>query len=370
MSIYGSEKWENIMKFNKKKINDVRAKFVNSHMERKTTTTLEKKINQYITLRLVNGRTFIYVNGRRFIQCIRLILNIPKSDVRLYDEVDSIDEAAKLYSKHVFQNRIVRGPMAAPVPNQMHDITPEQEFWGHCSNIQAWVEHDYDTRILMSNISFPLLRELTKVRDPVARKVYKEEIALRLEGGYPSVVQYLLAQGYIQVFSPEEFKTILETTDLIKNLSSNPKILSHFLRTCVSKFPTLLEDILLKILKLREGKKIILSSMSISKRPRMHFMRPYFRSNPRYLFTLKTTFEKLFKEADEKIGEDIIDLIQVIESKLEEQEINVPNSLGKGGMEVNIYTSGNVDGVSHKLKNLKQSGIKKCIFSIFGKSCN
>ncbi|MBA7560781.1 hypothetical protein ES708_02412 [subsurface metagenome] len=151
--------------------------------------------------------------------------------MQLYDEVDSIDEAANLYSKHVFQNRIVRGPMAIPVPDQRHEITPEQEFWGHCSNIQAWVEHDYDTRILMRNISFPLLRELAKAGDPVASKVFKEEIALRLESGYPSVVQYLLNQGYIRYFTPSEFKTIIESTELIKGLSSDPKMLSQFLRS-------------------------------------------------------------------------------------------------------------------------------------------
>ena len=181
------------MKLNKKEKNEFGADWLNAHINRynigKSSPPIEKEINQYITLKLVGGRTYIYVNGKRFIQCIRLILNIPKHDVHLYDEVDSIDEAAKLYSNQVFQNRIVRGPMAAPIPNQNHDITSEQEFWGHCSNIQAWVEHDYDTRILMSNISFPLLRELAKAGDPVASKVFKEEIALRLESGYPSVVQ-------------------------------------------------------------------------------------------------------------------------------------------------------------------------------------
>lgn len=295
--------------------------------------TLEKVINEYITLKLVNGRSLIYVNGRRFIQCIRLILNIQKNDVQLYDEVDSIDEAANLYSKHVFQNRIVRGPMAIPVPDQRHEITPEQEFWGHCSNIQAWVEHDYDTRILMRNISFPLLRELAKAGDPVASKVFKEEIALRLESGYPSVVQYLLNQGYIRYFTPSEFKTIIESTELIKGLSSDPKMLSQFLRSCNSKFPTLLEDLLIQILKLPEGKSIILSSMSFSERSIMLILRSYLRSNPQYLFNLKTALEKLFREADEKVGEDIIDLIQEIENKLEAQTNNLPDLLGKSRFE-------------------------------------
>lgn len=293
---------------------------------------LEKRINEYITLKLVNGRTYIYVNGKRFIQCIRLILNISKDDVPLYDEVDSIDEAAKLYSTHIHQNRIIAGRMGVRGPNQRHSITPEQEFWGHCSNIQAWVEHDYDTRILMSNISFPLLRELTKAGDPKASKVYKEEIALRLESGYPSVVQYLLTQGYIQVFSPSEFKTILESTDLIKNLSSEPRMLSQFLRSCVSKFPTLFEAIILQILKLPDGKNIFFSVIQV--KPIMSPFRPYLRyNNPQFFYTLKTTLERLFLRVDEKTGEDIIDCIQVINNKLEGQALSTPDVSGRNYFE-------------------------------------
>jgi len=290
----------------------------------KPVPILEKKINQYITLRLEHGRTFIYVNGKRFIQCIRLILNIPKENIPLYDEVDSIDEAAKLYSKHVFQNRIVRGPMAAHVPNQRHNITREQEFWGHCSNIQAWVEHGYDTRILMSNISFPLLRELVKAGDPEARKVFKEEIALRLESGYPSVVQYLLNQGYLSYFNASELKTIIESTEIIKGLSSHPMGLSRFLISCVSKSPSLAEDILIQVLNLSEGKKIILLSMGISETTRI----PYFRTNLQYyqyLPNLKEALENLFSRVDEKTVEDILDCIQEIDKIFEEKALKIPD---------------------------------------------
>jgi len=323
------------------------------------TNIVEKKVNEYITVRLEYGKTYIYVNGKKFIQCIRLILNIPKSDTHLYEEIDSIDEAAKLYSKHVFQNRIVRGPMAAPVPNQRHIITHEQEFWGHCSNIQAWVEHDYDTRILMTNISFPLLRELAKAGDPLAKKIYKEEIALRLESGYPSVVQYLLTQGYIQVFSPDEFKTILETSSLIKNFSSEPKMLSQFLRSCISKFPTLLEVILLQILKLPDGKNLLNSSFI---NPRSFPLRSYVGYRLKFLLTLKTSLEKLFKQADERIGEDIIDCIHIIEKKLAGQEINLPNLLGKSRTEaIKRFYANMILGKfedEEKLLNAKKKSIK------------
>ncbi|MFX1430782.1 MAG: zinc ribbon domain-containing protein [Promethearchaeota archaeon] len=320
------------MKLEKKEKNAFGADWLNANINSiipgKSTFAIQKQINKYITLKLMGGRTYIYVNGKRFIQCIRLILNIPKSDVHLYDEVDSIDEAANLYSKHVFQNRIVQGPMAAPVQNQMHDITPEQEFWGHCSNIQAWVEHDYDTRILMSNIAFPLLRELTKAGDPLASKVFKEEIALRLESGYPSVVQYLLNQAYLRYFTVFEFKTIIETTELIKGLSSNLKMLSRFLIECSSKFPTIIEDILLKVLRLPEGKKVILSSMNISESPKLLLMRASLRANPRYLLILKNALENLFHQVDQKTGQDIKDCIQEIKNNLGVREVDLPNLLG------------------------------------------
>ncbi|MFX1496954.1 MAG: hypothetical protein ACFFBH_05485 [Promethearchaeota archaeon] len=286
------------------------------------TASLEKEINQYITLRLENGRIYIYVNGRRFIQCIRLILNIPKTDVPLYDEVESIDEAAKLYNKHLYQNRIVTGPMAAPIRDQYHNITPKEEFWGHSSNLQTWVEHDYDTRILMSNISFPLLRELTRAGDPKARKVYKEEIAQRLESGCPSVVQYLLAQGYIQEFTPTEFQSILESTNLIKKLSAEPKMLFHFLRSCILKFPRLIEYILLQILELPESKNVFFSL--IQRAPMVSTFPLFSRYRfPEFLNNLKNALENLVDQVDEKTGNDIKGYIQLINQKLIEQHHNL-----------------------------------------------
>ena len=194
----------------------------NSHSPMSAGKYAEFKINQFITLKLELGKTFIYVNGKKFLQCIRLALSIQKSNVQMYDQINSIDEAADLYAKQIFQNRIF--PEEYAITSQGHDITAEQEFWGHCSNIQAWVEHDYDTRILKSNISFPLLRELTQAGDPIAKKVFKEEIALRIEDGYPSVVQYLINEGYLRYLTPSEMETILETTKLIE--TKNRKLLN------------------------------------------------------------------------------------------------------------------------------------------------
>ena len=106
------------------------------------TPIREFKVNDYITLKLENGMTFIYVRGKRFLQCIRLILEISKKDLKGVDQIDSIDEAAERYNKSLWQNRIVQGPEAIPDVDQTHGITPEEEFWGHCSNLQLWAEHN------------------------------------------------------------------------------------------------------------------------------------------------------------------------------------------------------------------------------------
>ncbi|MFX1233899.1 MAG: DNRLRE domain-containing protein [Promethearchaeota archaeon] len=284
---------------------------------RSTPAQFEKKINDYITLRFENYRIIIYVAERRIIQCVHLILNIPKNEVSMYDEIDSIDEAADKYRKEGLDFRHVGLGSGK--------ITPEQEFWGHCSNIQAWVEHDYDTRILMSNLAFPLLRELTRAGDPVAKRVYKEEVARRLESGYPSVVQYLLDQGYIGVFTPSEFESILEATDIIVNLSFYPSMLNQFVRSCFRKFPTLIENILLQILNLNDGKKIIFSIIQKS------FIVTPFRAKTRdldfqFLQILDTKFKVLLKKVEEDdIKKDISDCIKLINATCQENDRDPPS---------------------------------------------
>jgi len=207
--------------------------------------------------------------------------------------------------------------MARPVLDQTHDIKPEQEFWGHCSNIQSWVEHGYDTRILKSNLSFPLLRELTQAGDPLARKVFRDEIALRLESGYPSVVQYLLNQGYIKYLTLVEFKNILEATPLIENISKEPRALYGFLSSCALKFPNLFKDILLKILMRPDGRNNIISSLSAKSK------RLYFRYNPRFLIALYQALEDLLGQVEFQLKNYVIDCISIT-GKLIEKGLNSP----------------------------------------------
>ncbi|MFW9990321.1 MAG: Rab family GTPase [Candidatus Odinarchaeota archaeon] len=168
----------------------------------------EFRVNDYLVLRLENNRTNIYVGGKSFTQCKYLLLNIASDRFEQYDELESIDEASEKLddSMHGMNSKKCY-------------ISPETEFWGHCSNLQAWYENGYDTRLLHRNLSFSLLEALMKAGDPLAKKVFKEEIAVRIESGYPSVVMYLIKQNYLKYLTKEELQTVFENPKIQKNLS-------------------------------------------------------------------------------------------------------------------------------------------------------
>jgi len=113
----------------------------------------EFKVNNYLTLKLEDDKTNIYINNEKFIQCKYLLLQLSDNTEKNLEDIDSIDEVAEMldHSLESINN------------NKKNILDPKLEFWGHCSNLQAWFENDYDTRLLHSNISFPLLKKLTEV---------------------------------------------------------------------------------------------------------------------------------------------------------------------------------------------------------------
>lgn len=63
-------------------------------------------------------------------------------------------------------------------------------------------------RLLHSNLSFPLLKRLTGIGDPIAKKVFREEVIKRFVSGYEPVKQFLLEEGYLDLFSEEELESL------------------------------------------------------------------------------------------------------------------------------------------------------------------
>ena len=99
-------------------------------------------INEFLKLRLENGKTLIYVNDKKVIQCKYLLLTneiaaheVSTKDnqhITVDDQAESLDHSLELNEK----NEI--------------NIPPEAEFWAHSSNLQAWYESKYDTHVLQN----------------------------------------------------------------------------------------------------------------------------------------------------------------------------------------------------------------------------
>ena len=155
-------------------------------------------INDFLTLKLEEGKTNIYVNGELFIHCKYLMLNNPVKKIQKFDEIDSIDEVADLL-----------GWWDGGQEGVEYEIDQETEFWGHCSNLQVWYEHKYDTHLLHSNLSFSLLKQLSKVGDPIAKRVLNKEVTKRFSAGYPTTISYIFEEKLLELFSPEEQTQLL-----------------------------------------------------------------------------------------------------------------------------------------------------------------
>ena len=166
---------------------------------------LEFGVNEFITLKLIQGETQIYVNGEKFDQCHYVLLVNPHKDEQQF-EIESIDEAQAVY----------KNDLETEVTPEDLGITKEQEFWAHASNLQAWAENNYDSRLLHSNLAFPLLKKLTKVGDVNAKRVFKDEIAQRFASGYIPVMAYLFKEKYLDNLTSEEFSTLLEEVNYSK----------------------------------------------------------------------------------------------------------------------------------------------------------
>lgn len=124
--------------------------------------------------------------------------------MRYFDEIDSIDEAADL----------VDGVLEEET--RKIEIPPEVEFWGHCSNLQAWYENDYDTRLIHSNLAFPLLQKLSEVGDPLAKEKFQKEVRKRYEKGTEKTKVYLREAGIINYLPlDEELNLLFDSENLI-----------------------------------------------------------------------------------------------------------------------------------------------------------
>ncbi|MBD3216159.1 MAG: hypothetical protein GF311_26330 [Candidatus Lokiarchaeota archaeon] len=158
------------------------------------------KINEHLALKLEKNKTNIYIKGKLFLSCKYLLMNFNEEKIKFSDSIDSLFDNNKFQEEPIDQNN-----------DELNSV--ETEFWAHCSNLHAWVENNYDTRLLHSNLSFPLLKKLTESGDKIAKKVFKEQIAKRIRMGNDSTIKFLILENYLKFLNKEERIFALEKLD-------------------------------------------------------------------------------------------------------------------------------------------------------------
>ena len=161
-------------------------------------------LNDYLKLKYENGQSNVYVEDNYFRQCAYLLINIAKDEIEDFDEIVSIDDVENKLSHEL------HGVSNIQRKKKNYGIDPKQEFIAHCSNMQAWVENDYNTQILHRTIAFPLLKKLVEVGDPKAKRAYKEELAHRLESNELNVVLFLIKNKNLKDLNEEELEMIID----------------------------------------------------------------------------------------------------------------------------------------------------------------
>jgi len=191
-----------------------------------------KKINESITMKIMINEFMdivigndsnvpkIYVAGKPFKKCMFLVTCLPVNE---YEGINSIDELASI-------------PSARNLEGKEINMEKEQVLQAHASNLIAWCENDYDTRILHSNLSFPLLIELAKNGDEKAKKVLKPEIESRIKSKNISTIiaiieilkrnqnENLLNKKCIEIMFE---RNVNEIDDFLVSMTSNKNLSSE-----------------------------------------------------------------------------------------------------------------------------------------------
>jgi len=128
------------------------------------TESLCYKITEEMEVKLEGKKTNIYINDKYISMCKYLLVVLTPSNFDKINKIESIDDLSTYQTEY---------------QATQFKIPPEDEFWGHCSNLQAWIEHDCDCRLLHSSLSWPLLKELS-----LANPKYKEFLIKQIDEKY------------------------------------------------------------------------------------------------------------------------------------------------------------------------------------------
>ncbi len=167
-------------------------------------------VDEYITLKLIGKNTILFVCGEYFISCYGSLLTRDIKDNEKIIEINSIDEIIEKHSK----TRILL--------DDSEVITPEEEFWGYCSNLQAWVENNHEMGLLEDHLGFGILKKMVKTCNKNILPRFKEEILKRLKSSYFNVLVSFLREDLISYLTQKEifnYLLVKEETMIMLELS-------------------------------------------------------------------------------------------------------------------------------------------------------
>ena len=161
------------------------------------------ELNRYLSVRFRARSTVIYVKEEPFIACKYLFMNAPSIQSTMSMSFDSIDQMSES----------LNGQLEREITREEVGLSPEDEFWGHCSNLQVWVENDYDTRLLHRNLAFPLLKKLTAVGDAKAKEIFSQEVIKRFKSRFPTVQKFLVLGKHLANLERSTLRDLIDYAD-------------------------------------------------------------------------------------------------------------------------------------------------------------
>ena len=129
-------------------------------------------INDLLSVALFkDGKVHACVAGKPVIQCVHVFITAAPDD-KISTEIECIDQAIKMVRN---TSEVNDGAWTG----ESTTIDADTALMGHASNIQAWAENDYDSRILVTAVAHPILEALKKAGDITAARKYYSSIAER-----------------------------------------------------------------------------------------------------------------------------------------------------------------------------------------------
>jgi len=96
------------------------------------------------------------------------------------------------------------------------DLSIKEKFLQCSEALKLWTLNNYNSHLLHFSLTFPLLRSLYKMGDPIANKVYKGEILGALRENHNQVCRFLIEENYLDDLSKDEIESSTDVLNLTK----------------------------------------------------------------------------------------------------------------------------------------------------------